>query len=119
MTTVKIDFRTGASSEATRTRVAADLQGVLASLRIEPTSAHATFADENGPKGGVAIRCALEVRTPRRPIVHVADMARTPRLAFGAALAKLERALAREREVTRQSRRRPKKYFAARHALAS
>lgn len=118
MTTAKIQFRMDATSKAARARIAADLQGALASIRVEPTSAHATFADENGPKGGVAIRCALEVRVPRRPIVHVVEMARTPRLAFDAALAKLERALAQEREVSRESKRRPKKYFVARRAMA-
>ena len=58
------------------------------------------------------------VRLPRRPAVHVADVASTPRLAFDAALAKLERALRRLRETARESKRRPTKYFAAKRALA-
>jgi hypothetical protein len=49
----------------------------------------------------------------------VQDVAGTARLAFEAGLAKLERRLRRIREATRVSRRRPKKYFAARRVLAS
>jgi ribosome-associated translation inhibitor RaiA len=118
MTMMKVEFRAGSTSEATRARVTAGMKTALASLPIEPTSARVTFTDENGPKGGEAIRCALEVRLPRRPAVHVADVANTPRLAFDAALAKLERTLRRLRETARESKRRPKKYFAARRALA-
>ena len=116
--TTRIEFRMKPRSEATRARVAAGLSAVLAPLRVEPTSVRVTFADENGPKGGDAVRCALEVRIPWRAAVHAEGMARTPQLAFDAALTKLERVLAREREMTRQSKRRPKKYFAARRALA-
>jgi ribosome-associated translation inhibitor RaiA len=116
MTTMKIEFRTN-SSEATRARVAAGMTTALASLRVEPTSARVTFTDENGPKGGEAILCALEVRLPRQRAVHVAEIASTPRLAFDAALVKLERVLGRLREITRQSKRHPKKYFAARRTL--
>ena len=48
----------------------------------------------------------------------MADVASTARLAFDTALAKLERALRRLRETARESKRRPKKYFAAKRALA-
>jgi hypothetical protein len=89
MTMMKIEFRAGSTSEATRARVTAGMKTALASLPIEPTSARVTFTDENGPKGGEAIRCALEVRLPRRPAVHVAEVASTSRLAFDSALAML------------------------------
>ena len=88
MTVTRIEFRTHSISAAARARVAADMKAALAFLPVAPTSARVTFTDENGPKGGEAIQCALEVRLPRRPAVHVADVARTPRLAFDAALAK-------------------------------
>ena len=119
MIETKIDFRAIAAGRAVRARVAAGLAGVLAAFPLEPTSARVVFTDENGPKGGNAIRCALQVRMPRRPTVHVEDVAGTPRLAYDAALAKLERRLGRIREITRESRRRPKKYFAASRALAA
>jgi hypothetical protein len=119
MTTMKIQFRTCSASEATRARVMAGLKTVLAAPVIEPTVARATFTDENGPKGGPAIRCALEVKQPRRPAVHVEAVATTQRLAFESALTKLERAVARRREIARDAKRRPRKYFAARRELAA
>jgi len=71
------------------------------------------------PKGGPAIRCALEVKQPRRSGVHVEAIATTQRLAFDGALAKLERAVTRRRKITRDAKRRPKKYFVARRVLAA
>jgi ribosome-associated translation inhibitor RaiA len=44
--------------------------------------------------------------------------AETPRLALDAAFPVLERRLARYRERDRDSKRHPKKYFAARRAVA-
>jgi ribosome-associated translation inhibitor RaiA len=44
--------------------------------------------------------------------------AETPRLAFDAAFAVLERQLEQYRERDRDSKRHPKKYFAARRLLA-
>ena len=119
MTTMKIEFRMRSTGEATRARVMAGLKAALASLVVEPTVARATVTDENGPKGGPAIRCALEVKQPRRPAVHVETVATTEQLAFESALAKLERAVARRREIARDAKRRPKKYFAAARVLAA
>ena len=119
MTTMKIEFLGGARSPAARARVAARLRAVVEALPVTPTSAYATFTDENGPKGGNAMRCALEVRLPRRPALHVEDVGPAPRHAFDGALAKLERQLDRLRDTTRDMRRRPKKYYAARRALTS
>ena len=118
MTMTRIECRRSCADEAVRAWIARRLPRVLASLPVEPTSVRVGFVDENGPKGGEAIHCALEVRVPRRVAVHVADVASTPHLAFDAALAKLERVLVRRREAVRESKRRPKKYFAARRALA-
>jgi len=119
MTTTKIEFRTCAASKTTRTRVTACLKTALDPLVVEPTTARATFTDENGPKGGPAIRCTLEAKQPRRPAVHVEAVATTQLLAFDRALAKLERAVARRRQTARDAKRRPKKYFAARRVLAA
>lgn len=119
MTAMKIEYLGGADGRAIRAHAAARLKGVVEALPVKATSARATFTDENGAKGGNAMRCALEVRLPRRPAVHVEDTAATPRLAFDGALAKLERQLGRLVDTTRELRRRPKKYFAARRALTS
>ena len=64
------------------------------------------------------MRCALTVRLPFRPSIRVEQSAVTPRLAFDAAFAVLERQLERYRERDRDNKRHPKKYFAARRALA-
>ncbi len=119
MTAFRIEFLGVTESRTVRPRVAAQLKAIAESLPVMPTSARATFTDENGPKGGDAIRCALEIRLPRRAAVHVEDVSGTLRLALDGALAKLERQLARVFDTTREMRRRPKKYFAARRALLS
>jgi ribosome-associated translation inhibitor RaiA len=81
--------------------------------RLRPTAARVGFTDENGPKGGVGIRCALTVDVPRRPALHANGLGETARLAFDGAFAALEHELARERQQRRDRARRPKKYFAA------
>jgi len=113
------ELRGDAAGRAIRARATARLARVLASLPIEPSSARIVFMDQNGPKGGVTIRCALEVRLPRRPAVRVEDVAGTPRLALDAGLTKLERRLRRIRQSARDSKRRPKKYCAAGRALSA
>lgn len=94
-------------------RVARELTAALASRGMRPTSVRADFSDEDGPKRGVTVRSGLTVHVARRPPVHVEHVAETPHRAFELALAALERALERERERARDSRRRPKKYYAA------
>jgi ribosome-associated translation inhibitor RaiA len=97
------------------TRVTAALQRT-AMTRV-PTVV--TFFDENGPKGGPAIRCALTVRVPYRPHLRAEDTAETSRVAFDGGLAKLERELERYRDRDRESTRRPKKYFTAKRLLSA
>jgi ribosome-associated translation inhibitor RaiA len=119
MVPIKIEFRGGADGRSIRARVAARVADVVEALPVRATSVRATFTDENGAKGGDALRCALEVRLPRRPAIHVEEVAATPRLAFDGALARLERQAGRLVDTTRELSRRPKKYFAARRALTS
>jgi len=99
-------------------RVSARLETVLAALRVSPISAKATFFDDDGPKGGPAIRCAISVRVPYRPLIRVEHISTTGRLAFEGAFATLERQLERYRERVRDIKRRPKKYFVAKRLLA-
>jgi len=54
---------------------------------------------------------------PRRRSLHVEDLALSPRLAFDNAFAGLERLALRERDTTRELRRRPKKYYVAKRLL--
>jgi ribosome-associated translation inhibitor RaiA len=102
---------------ALRARTRKLMTATLAKLAVGPVRSQATFVDDNGPKGGPAMRCALTVRLPYRPSVRVERSAETPRLAFDAAFAVLERQLERYRERDRDNKRHPKKYFAARRAV--
>jgi ribosome-associated translation inhibitor RaiA len=86
---------------------------VLEHGRVRPTQIRVAFTDENGPKGGVAIRCALTVELPRRPPTHASAVAENRRLALDGALEALDRLLVRERQRRRELARRPKKYFVA------
>jgi putative sigma-54 modulation protein len=102
-----------------RTHVEDKLPAALRGRRRPPTALRVGFTDENGPKGGVDIRCAITVDLPRRPPMHAEGVAETRRLAFDAALDTLARELKRDRERRRDAARRPKKYFAARRKLAA
>jgi ribosome-associated translation inhibitor RaiA len=102
---------------ALRRHATTAVRDALARLTARPITAQVTFVDDNGPKGGRAARCAVTVRLPYRPHVRVEKVAETPRLAFDAALAVLERDLERYRERQRDQQRHPKKYFAAKRLL--
>lgn len=105
-------------SASLRARIAERMTAALAPITGRPTSAQVTFFDDNGPKGG-GIRCAFTVRLPYRPMLRVEHTATTPRLAFDGGFATLERLLERYRERDRDSRRHPKKYFAAKQVTES
>jgi ribosome-associated translation inhibitor RaiA len=107
----------GLRDSALRTLVTNRLSAALKPLQVEPLAAQVTFFDDNGPKGGRAVRCALTVRVPYRPTVRVEHTAVTPRLAFDASFKSLERQLERYRERNRDSRRYPKKYYVAKRLL--
>jgi ribosome-associated translation inhibitor RaiA len=85
--------------------------------RLRPTAMRVAFTDDNGPKGGVDIRCAVTIEIPRRPATHASATAENARLALDGALAALEREIRRERDRRRDLARRPKKYFVANEGL--
>jgi ribosome-associated translation inhibitor RaiA len=109
----------GTQDLALREFIGTKMMAALESLRPQAIAVRAGFVDENGPKGGVDIRCGLTVELPRRSRLHVGATAASHRLAFDAALEILERQLARERERFRDVRRRPKKYYLAKRLLTS
>jgi ribosome-associated translation inhibitor RaiA len=113
-----IDIQGVKGDRVLRARVVKRVGSVLEMLKVTPVRAKVTFFDDNGPKGGRAIRCAVDVRLPRRPAVHVEHVETTKRLAFDGVAAALERQLERRRERERESRRHPKKYFVAKRLLA-
>jgi ribosome-associated translation inhibitor RaiA len=98
--------------------VRARLHALLAARGIEPSRVSVAFVDENGPKGGAAIRCAVNVTLARHPALHVECTDTTPRRAFAAVLENVDRQLLRFVGRMRDRARRPKKYFAARRLLA-
>lgn len=108
-----------AIDRALRARVTAQLTQALRGVHGAPVQAQVIFSDENGPKGGRDIRCALTVRMPRRRVVHVEHLAETPRLAFDTATEALARRLAESVDRGRELRRRPKKYFVAKKLLTA
>lgn len=105
------------AATALRARVLRRLRAALSGFPVRPIRAEVRFVDDNGPKGGLDARCALTVRLPYRPAIQVERRGLAPQEAFDLALPVLERQLDRYRERQRQSRRRPKKYFAARRLL--
>jgi ribosome-associated translation inhibitor RaiA len=113
-----IEIRGVPVGPALRTRVTRELTSAVARLSETPVAVQATFFDDNGPKGGRAMRCSLTLRVPYRPNIRVEHTAETARLAFDGSIATLERELARYRERDRENKRHPKKYFAARRLLS-
>lgn len=111
---MRIEIKGTRRDTALRTHVAERLEASLRPLKVAPITAQVNFVDDNGPKGGLALRCALTVQVPYRPAIRVERTAATGRLAFDAGMAALERRLERYREQDRDSRRHPKKYYAAR-----
>jgi ribosome-associated translation inhibitor RaiA len=111
---VRVDVHGFPERQAARLR--AEAQAAILEVAPATASAHVSFTDDNGPKGGPAIRCAMTLTVPRRRPVHVEAAATTPSLALSGALARLERRLRRLRGLARASRRRPKKYYAAARA---
>ena len=100
-----------------RARVGRLVGAALETLKAAPIRVRVTFFDDDGPKGGRALRCAVDLRVPYRPAIHIEHVAATPRLAFDGVMAALERQLERYRERARENRRHPKKYFVAKRLL--
>ncbi len=91
----------------------------LTRILADPIETVVTVADENGPKGGRAMRCALTVRLPRRPPVYVDHVAETAWLAFDKSVARLRRRLIAFRDRRLTLARYPKKYYVAKRLLST
>ena len=116
---MKIIFRGVSLGPWLGARVERRLIRELTRIQAGPVEAVVTFTDENGPKGGRAMRCALTVRLPRQPTVRVDDVAETARLAFDRSFARLRRRLTAYREWHLERARYPKKYYAAKRLLTA
>jgi ribosome-associated translation inhibitor RaiA len=114
---IAIDIEGITNDPALRGRCARRARQALARLGLTPLSMRINFTDQNGPKGGVSIRCAITVPLPRRAPMHVEHVAETSPIAFDGALDSLERRLAQGRRREREAGRRPKKYYVAKRVL--
>lgn len=112
-----IDILGVEKDRALRARAAKVVGAALELIKMAPIRAKVTFFDDNGPKGGRGMRCAVDVRLPYRPAIRVEQVAETSRLAFDGAFGALERQLERYRQRDRDIKRRPKKYFVAKRLL--
>lgn len=100
-------------------RARAELTRILEAHGIATARATVTVTDDNGPKGGRAMRCAVGLTLPRRRVVRAEHTATTVRLAVDGVLDKVERDLARLVERRRDAARHPKKYYAAKRLLGA
>ena len=86
-----------------RADVVDELSRLMEGRGLSPRSIRVAFFDDDGPRGGVAIRCALTVTPSRGPLVRVEHTARTHAAGFRGALTTLARLL--KRRVQRRRRR--------------
>lgn len=114
---MKIEVRGIAGQLSFRAHVVDAVTEALGRLHVEPVTVQATFADDNGPKGGVAARCAIAVHLPNRAPLRVQHVATTARQALDGCLETLRTALVDLVERARDSRRHPKKYYTAKRLL--
>jgi ribosome-associated translation inhibitor RaiA len=114
-----IDFVIPRGLPAAGSRARAELTRILEAHGIDTARATVTFTDDNGPKGGRAMRCAVGLTLPRRTVVRAEHTATTVRLAVDGVLDKVERDLARFIERRRNAARHPKKYYAAKQLLGA
>lgn len=113
---IRIDSTAG--RRIPRAHITASLEKALKRIPGDPVTARVTFTDVNGPKKGVDIECGLLLTMPRRRPMRVVRRGTTPRVAFDLAYDSAARWLADLRDRDEQSRRRPKKYYAAKRLLA-
>jgi len=86
-----------------RAEIVQQLETLVARRGVVPRAVRVAFFDDDGPRGGVAIRCALTMTPPNGSSIRVEHTARTYSAAFKGALRILTRQL--KRRVQRRRRR--------------
>lgn len=99
-------------------RVRARVAETLGRVVPQPTGGKIIFADENGPKGGMGIRCTIVHDMPKRRDFTEIGQGNILEVAFDDAFAALETSISRDRGRRRESMRRPKKYYLAKRLLS-
>jgi putative sigma-54 modulation protein len=102
-----------AITPALRAHVVERLQHALLGVHTNPVHVRVAFTDVNGPKGGLDVRCAIDVSIPQSPPLHTEEFAVRGINAFDRSAAAITRQIAQQLERRQQSARRPKKYYAA------
>jgi hypothetical protein len=108
----------GIRNRAFAGRVRRKIAETLGLVDPQPVTAKVIFADENGPKGGPAMRCTIVHDMPRRRDFSVSELGDSQEIAFDAAFAALETSITRDRARRRELVRRPKKYYLAKRLLS-
>ena len=90
-----------------RSEVVKQLSALLERRRVAPVSVRVAFFDEDGPRGGVAIRCAITLTPRRGRSIRVEHTAGTHLAAFNGGFATLKRKLKRRIERRRRRARYP------------
>ena len=103
----------GVHDTALASRIYQKIAATLERVDPPPTRAKIIFADENGPKGGVGIRCTIVNDMPRRRDFSVTELGDSYELAWDAAYEAFDSSITRDRARRRDLVRRPKKYFLA------
>jgi hypothetical protein len=97
-----------------RVEVAEQTRRMLERRGGSPRAVRVAFFDDDGARGGVAIRCALTVTPARGPGIRVEHTARTYSAAFKGALSVLTRTMKRRVQRQRRRKRYPRPRPAAR-----
>lgn len=100
-----------------RTLIVRRIRRALVGVQTSPIHAHVTFTDLNGPKGGLDVRCAIDVQIPRTALLHAEALADRDLTAFDQSAAVIARRIAQRLQRRQESERRPKKYYAAKRLL--
>src|SRR5205823_5251478 len=79
----------------------ARLAATLAPLGRAALGARLTVSDQNGPKGGVAIRCTIDAQVARWAPIHADARATSARAALSEALDRFERLVRRAARMAR------------------
>jgi hypothetical protein len=106
-----------AERQAARLGVSRRLRDIFTPLGRGVRRCRVAFADDNGPKGGVALRCSIQLHVARWSPIHVEACAASAGQALLEATDKLRRRVERVRIGGREAGRHPKKYFVAKRAL--
>lgn len=97
-----------------RARIVRQIRRALVGVQTSPVHVRVSFADVNGPKGGLDVRCAIDVKIPRTAPLHAEETAASDVTAFDLSEAAISGRIARQLERRQESGRHPKKYYAAR-----